>query len=320
MRMTFPLVTLVALATACSSESTGKANPGTSNPVLYTGAVRSPVVDEQFVYFGVDEQTPGMAAGLTHYAIKRVPKSGGDVTDLATVSHSLVGPVIHDSHIYVAVEWTIHEIPKTGGNPTEFARAARGEINDIKVDNSGIYFRDRGGLHVVSSSGSERKTLVATEIGDDWYVTDFVLAPDTIYVGLMRLGSDGEYTIKRVAKSGGLPATVATLTERSAMYLTLHADNLYWSNMKSLRRLSVTGGEPVTIYDGSSGPRVDLQAIDGPDLFFTIEGQGLYRMPLAGGKPSLLSKASAIAIVDSSGIYSIDRVAPEKVQLIRHAR
>jgi hypothetical protein len=114
--------------------------------------------------------------------------------------------------------------------------------------------------------------------------------------------------IMTIAQDGGRPTWLADAGPY-LLQLVVHGSFLYWTEFYAVKRISVTGGEVVTL----ATDRADARglAIDDTYVYWTdwgidTHGAGLFKVPVAGGKPVLLNDALfgpwAIAL-DASSIY-----------------
>jgi hypothetical protein len=116
----------------------------TSN--MPNGIVEGIVLDTTTVYFVVQN-------GITSSSVCSVPKTGGAVTTLATVSDDARSLAIDGTNAYVTGASALYEVPLVGGGATSIAAAPRHEQRHFVLRCSERVPRDEGRVELVDARG-----------------------------------------------------------------------------------------------------------------------------------------------------------------------
>lgn len=181
---------------------------------------------------------------------------------------------------------TIFAVPATGGTPETFHQESS-ILYSMTADASHLYWSQlplmpmaRPQIRRRPFAGGPAQDVV-TLAGD--VSGEIAVAGNDVFYALF----DGvQYTIEKVATSGGTPVALAVTPDRP-LSLAVDAGAVYWLDATSIRTVPITGGTPVTVHTGLQSP-VDLVVAAGQYLLWTenaccpVTGR-VMRVPISGG-------------------------------------
>lgn len=234
-------------------------------------------LDETYVYWTDVER------GL----ILKVPKNGGDVTQLASTSSNVsVAVAVYGDFVYWAETnastgfGAIKMVHKNGGTPTTVAAdpgwGAFIGIRGLAVDSSGVYWSVAG-----NNTGSPNGMVLAI--------------PGTPVNDPMQLSST-------------TPMVLATGL-KNPVGLKLHTDNIYWIESDccgtggAVKKLNKASGLPVTLASGLG--ELDGIATDGQNVYFGIWNDSVHKISVTGGTVVELGgyTSSQFLAIDNDFVY-----------------
>lgn len=275
---------------------------------------------------------------------KRTVKLLANVTDPVDLAVDHTG-------VYLATKDSLVRVPLTGGEPVILAR---GDITDVAVDPSYIYYVQRHlqerkdmEVHRLDKDGGNDK-VVAT----DWPLND--LASDGAHVywtggfRVRRLESDGSVTelaetgvasdlafdddhvyysagkddrdLFRVPKSGGRSELQVSNRSQSFSDFAVGGGAIYWiDNFTSVARAPIGGepGSPVAV-----GKVISNLAWDRGDLFFIDANEGTIRRVPPAEQPVVIARGKDLwrLAVHGEHVYFVEKPARGQAPVRRVAR
>lgn len=251
-----------ALFRACTTETCVASELGAAQLGKETLAV-----DDDSIYF-VSE--PNMLA--------KMPKGGGTVVQLASVSGQLERLTVDAENVYWTVfDGGIFRVPKAGG-PTEIVTTIFGHPISIVSHGADLYLAltDSGEIAKVTKSSGASTTLAGEN-------------------GPVDLGSDGEhlYWINQgqsgLANGELIRAPIGNFTGREVLASNLEeplalgvtADAIVWATYDKVFRLSREGGEP-QVFEVPFGEPKGVTEFDG--IIYVTGMYGLHRIRVDSGE------------------------------------
>lgn len=273
------------LLIACSSSSDESA------PVGDSGAIDDAIApgdDSAATETGTPGQDSGGDANLSETALD------APATETATACTTSVfvpnttpcGLTNDGSHLY----WSdingggILRMPLGGGAPqTLLAKSGGG--TPVAVDGDSIYWVDgEGHVQKLPKAGAAAATAVATDTAGAEHL---VLVDDTVF-----WTSPTANAIRSVAKSGGTPKTVTTVTSPS--FLAAFDKTLYFVAAGGLKKVGIAGGDAVEVSSTAGIGSARHLFVDSTGIYLT-SGSSLYRIPLAGGAATAIGAGPEIS-------------------------
>jgi hypothetical protein len=246
----------------------------------------SVVVDSEHVFFKRSQTTLG----------KR-PLASDTIEDVVTDLDSLMRMTADATHVY----WTeqdgrVRGVPKAGGPPFD-ASEVFGNPTELTTDSEHVYW-------VLPEIGevamAPKPTGEATQIGGQ--SSPQAIAVDATHVYWVNAGTgalDGQ--LVRAARGVLSSAELVRSGLDSPLTLTLGSDAIYFASMNTMYRMERPAGEPIPIVSGFQ----DIKAIRVyRDTIYGAGMEGLWRVPVSGGEPSVLEKRPMSALtLACSGVY-----------------
>ena len=175
---------------------------------------------------------------------------------------------------------------------------------------------DAGNLYWSSTAGVVRMPFGGTPAvltSDNAWT--FVIDTSSVY-WVQGIGGGGSGKIMKAPLSGG-PAV--TLVDRSSVaalpidYLAVDSDFLYWAEYRrclgALMKVPSAGGNPIVIASSNQQAPGPI-AVDATNLYGSSSGVGLFKIPLTGGAPVVLTTDGAYGLaVTSQAIFFVGGVA-----------
>jgi hypothetical protein len=303
-------------------------------------------IDENYVYWG---QSAGDGQNV---AIVKVPRAGGAPVTLASFAApgTFGGNAPHSMAVdHTSVYWSwrsnpmlwspgaIMKAPLGGGTAVTLASSTYPTA--LAVDSTSVYWIDQGTVWNGIGDGSVRKVPLSggavTILADTAQPTDLGIDSSNVY--WTTSNPDGTFpAVMKVPVDGGSPVPLAAYAWASeasgvgALWgLGVSAEGLFYflANayapqalpLGDLVRVPLAGGSPTIVLSSvpyavwpTPDDTVTFLAVGEKDLFWAST-QGLWSLPLSGGKPvSVTSDPSAQAVsslaVDSRGIYWLNPV------------
>jgi outer membrane protein assembly factor BamB len=170
---------------------------------------------------------------------------------------------------------------------------------DIALDDTSVYWADFNGQQIlrVAKAGGSPEVIASTP---SLYPTAIALDTTGVSWAFRDPFQGSPPGIMSATLDGGMPTSLATLSEIVTGRLVAAGGSLYWAG-PGVQSVPVVGG-PVTAV--VSDTTVGAVATDGANLYWSAAG-GLYEMPLAGGAATNITpSAQGMALaVDGTNVY-----------------
>jgi len=255
---------------------------------LWTESFKSPfgiAVDSTSVYWLTTNQVN---------AVVTAPLCGGTPTTIATFPQTVAYLAVAGGVAYfsVPVPGLIMSVPVAGGTPSTFGHDVNGTTQMIVVDQSNVYWADtnspQGGGIVSEPIGGGAQTTLVTGDGPVALAQD---ATNLYWVVESNMG-----VVKKIAKTGGTPVTLAT-GQSYPIWVATDGTNVYWDTLGAtvgtgtLAMVPVDGGTPTTLATQQSEPYGIV--VDSTDIYWAEPGVSqvpgaVVTVPIAGGTPTTL--------------------------------
>ena len=188
-----------------------------------------------------------------------------------------------------------------GGTPVELASGLV-RPNHLVVDATSVYWLTMSGVEKVPIHGGTKVTLGSVPPAN----APLSLALD----GTSIYWTSGDL-VMRTPIGGGPPATLASSAPTGA--IAVDAVYAYWTNQAGLAfKVSINGGNPVTLYQPPSEEFAQTLAIDATSLYWTVSnspGGKVVRLPLSGAAPIVLNYTISPPhelVIDETHVYWAD--------------
>jgi uncharacterized protein YjbI with pentapeptide repeats len=236
----------------------------------------------------------------------------GDIYSIAELSEPGRNIAVDAANVYVVLNGAnggIVKVPKDGSAPTVLARAA--QPASIALDAANVYWGAgyagggaANGVFTVPKAGGTPTMLYsgpATQIAVD--------AKNVYWTDIF------EQAIMKMPTAGGTVTTLVT-GEFNLGAIVVDAKNLYWTANGMVRRMLLTGSEPITLAidnDSHSGPMT--LAVDTTDVYWTSGSNGggtVRKVPIAGGTPTTLvspgvgAETGDALVLDATNVYWLE--------------
>lgn len=254
-------------------------------------------IDEEHLYFSFPQASKGGE-------IRRVKKTGGAVTVIATGQSSPQSIVVDATHVYWSnggFDGSVMKLSKVEGSVPEVLQKGPSPM-DIAQDEDWIYWSEisadtvgrtpkQGGPSVVLATDARGPQQVA------------------VFGPWLYWGDYGTSRIMRVVKEGG-PAEVVAAGQDYARGVAVDCLGVYWFGKDLLDRygaywLPWTGGPPQLIGQAPGGRDGHL-ALDARYLYSSRGPGGVVRVPRVGGAVSALPDTPPGMLANSVGNVAVD--------------
>jgi hypothetical protein len=223
---------------------------------------------------------------------------------LAIGQHNPHGIAVDATNVYFTTsDGNIVKVPIEGGATTVLAS---GQVSpaDIAVDGTRVYWT------TMVTAGQVMSALIAG--GGLVTMATSQASPDRIAVanGIAYWTNSAAGTLMKVPLTGGTPVALGT-KQTTTGGLALDADTLYWTagvnvDQQTLFSVSLANAGAVTVIC-SANDAVRLRVKAGMAYWGNADLGGLYREPVTGGSPTLLSNLKVFAVaVDDRNVYWTD--------------
>jgi hypothetical protein len=292
----------------------GKCIP-TAGPETLADKLDSPhdlAIDDSFVYFVEDDSDEG--------TVKKVAKTGGNVTTLASNLAEPLAIAVDSTHVYWlernnGSNGRLAKVSKNGGNVTDLSTDLHNAQNHLAIAGNFLYFGDGkgGGGGVIKKVGINGGTTIIVE-GNGLLNLNTAIAVDN---GLVYFKNDYDKVL-RVSVSGG---DVTELGSGEPSGLAIGDSWIYWTEYSNgnVMRMPKNGGPGINLAKNSYGAG-DL-VLDGNYLYW-IENNNpgkVRRVSTTGGDEKTYSnQANSLGIeVDGQYVYYAVSVYINKGKIIR---
>ena len=269
-------------------------------------------IDDSFVYFVEDDSTQG--------TVKKVAKTGGVVTTLATNLAEPLAIAADDNNVYWlernnGSNGRLGKVSKNGGQVTAIVTDLHNAQNHLAVAGGFLYFGDgkAGGGGVIKKVGVNGGTTVIVE-GNGLLNLNTAIAVDN---GQVYFGNDYDKVL-RVPISGG---AVTELGSGEPSGLAIGGSWIYWTEYSNgkVMRMPINGGAAINIASNSNSA-ADL-VVDGSYVYW-IESNNpgkVKRAAITGGDEKTYSnQANSHGIeVDGQYVYYAVSVFSNQGKIIR---
>ncbi|WP_437543548.1 hypothetical protein WME97_33335 [Sorangium sp. So ce367] len=246
---------------------------------------------------------------LTHTAVARVAKAGGEREEIYGSRNVPLSVAVDEKNVYWAENSVTHwlrAMPKSGGAVIDLVTFVDdfGSIEDVVTDGERVFFTQQvrsGPLEVRSIGLDAGDEAVHGPAGDIFSTT---LALDSGFVYWKSVESFEKDDILRSPRTGGEPQVVVTVGGGTLLGFAISGEFIYYMSPGAIWRMPVSGGDPTEV----------LSSPDVEGTFFVAHAQALYwassgalwRVGVDGKNPTRLVKTddsiSHIA-ADTSGVY-----------------
>jgi hypothetical protein len=218
-------------------------------------------------------------------AIMRVEKAGGSPQELSN-AYDPTGIAIDETDVYWLSTVGLYRVPKGGGNETQLAVNVD-KLGGIALSSSHVYWTDHGGFDEVGTTGGfipepdddpylEGRVLRLSKAGGGEQVIvggqefPYGVDLDSQYVYWANNSAIGnDYTeinkIKRAPAGGGPDEDLATMQD-SPWALVVLGDYVYYGSYTQVWRVERTGGSPQELASAQYLPR--YLTVDNAHLFW----------------------------------------------------
>jgi hypothetical protein len=193
---------------------------------------------------------------------------------------------------------------RVSGTPCDRALLADGWTHLVDVDDDGVYWHERGGIHRMAPDGAGRELLYPAGSADD-----LVAANGAVFVsssGLIRIPTDGAPATTLVGPDVAL-APYAITADATDAYYFVEGD----STLAAPYRVDPVDGSGATALSptGTFDPRAVIAGAS--DLYWLADNR-VWRMPRAGAlQPEVLDwglsfASNALLAQDQGALYYVD--------------
>jgi hypothetical protein len=239
--------------------------------------------------------------------LKRVSKSGGAPTPLATTLSSFGQMVLDGNYLYYLDSGTkVQKLLKSGGSPTTLATGSS-FYDGITVQNNAVYWGASGVIYSVPITGGSA-TSVATSPTSFQDIASIRVTNDVVY------WSQTYYPASLFAQPIGGSRTTLSSGVNVDPGLAIQDGFVYFAGSENIYRVPIGGGARQTLASGLNDA-YDL-ALDATNIYWVEAGNptgtngSVRQMPLTGGAIITLSTnlAQPVAIaIDSTNVYWLER-------------
>ena len=236
--------------------------------------------------------------------LKRVSKSGGAQTTLATSPSSFGQMVLDGNYLYYLDSGTkVQKLLKSGGTPTTLATGSS-FYDGITVQNNTVFWGASGVIYSVPITGGSA-TSVATSSQD---IASIRVTNNVVY------WSQTYYPASLFAQPIGGSRTTLSSGVNVEPGLAIQDGFVYFAGSENIYRVPIGGGARQTLASGLNDA-YDL-ALDATNIYWVEAGNptgtngSVRQMPLTGGAIITLATnlAQPVAIaIDSTNVYWLER-------------
>lgn len=247
--------------------------------------------------------------GLTGGALRSVPTSGGEVTDLATGLGGVNDIAVDETHLYwtefglLDASGSVKRVPIEGGAVEVLATGTpEGTTFDvffplgIALDDAFVYWGESAGGGAVRTVPKDGGSVV--DIGRGQSIDPSSIALDSTYAYISETGG----RVLRLPLAGGSVEELATGLDQP-FSMILNGNSLFWVsllNSGAVSTLPKTGGSVTTLADGLFNPH--SVAVRGPYAYYSPGSSGggpsppsVMKVSRTGGTPSIAEEADCSA-------------------------
>lgn len=271
---------------------------------------------------GCNSETP--SASQTSPSQHKPTPSNSEPVVLAKNEDQPAGIGVDEANVYwiAGSRSAIHKISKTGGTVTSVLTGQQG-IRRMAVDADAIYFLTDTQIKRVSKNGGEATTLVTfADLGSrELAFWRLAVNKDNVYF----VGGPKDDQLLAVNKAGGKPQQLAKVFVPTEF--VFDETNIYWAEpFSELKKLSLAGGEPITIGDCEKAAAV---AVDAAGVYCATESGKVLRFAKSDAAVTTVASVDnarfdQIAVDDrsiytvdlTSGLYRLDKSGGQPVKLV----
>lgn len=239
--------------------------------------------------------------------LKRVSKSGGSPTTLATTASSFGQMVLDGSYLYYLDSGTkVQKLLKSGGSPTTLVTGSS-FYDGITVQNNTVFWGASGTIYSVPITGGS-STSVASSPTSLHDIASIRVTNDVVF------WSQTEYPSSLFTQPIGGSRTTLSSGVNVEPGLAIQDGFAYFAGSESIYRVPIGGGARQTLASGLNDA-YDL-ALDATNIYWVEAGNptgtngSVRQMPLTGGAITTLATnlAQPVAIaIDSTNVYWLER-------------
>jgi sugar lactone lactonase YvrE len=238
--------------------------------VLVKGGARIPnaalAVDEKFLYWSDGAN------------ILRVPKEGGDSEIIVPGAPNPDELLLDNDNIYWLI-WSgegsppepVMFAPRKGGAAKQLTEPQMG-TSGLSLDKDFVYWMTASGIKRVPRNGGEMTEVYHNSSGSP----SLGLAQDADNLYFCQMNNNGHSALMKLPKHGGAVIQLAAAINHTQQFVVDEANVYYFADFEdmgsfppvALMRVPKSGGDPVTIDQGSAG-WVNYLAVDGAQVYFT---------------------------------------------------
>lgn len=272
------------------------------------------------------------------WRLKRIPKAGGPMFQLAEVQKAIVAILPAGETTYFATDGAVYRVPSRGGPASRILEAKEvcqgGTGCGLAASQDQLFVTTQAGILRIGTLGAEPREIASGLTGPADSVV--ALAVDATHVYWLHQVKDGLF---RAPRAGGPVETVATgLPMGRDPTLVVSGGSAFYLAGNELFRVPVTGGAPESIAATGShtGSYSGSFAVAGELVYFTratayigagtkrapgartSQGEGgVMKVPVSGGAPVWVAHGVDQVYslhVDTAAVY----FATDDGQLIKH--
>jgi hypothetical protein len=207
------------------------------------------------------------------------PLSANEPTKLSAGSDFFAVDLVTDGDfVYYATKTEVGRIAAAGGIPQSLS-SGHGDLRGLVIDDTYVYFADfgsspsAGAIGRVPRAGGDTE-IISTSVTSAQRPTGLVIDGTTLFWG-------ADNALYALSTTGGAPLSFSA---GKAELVTRDATHLWFVRNNMVLRLSFAGGTPAPIVRVPNPTALHV----GTDFILAASSTLLYRIPKAGGRPSLL--------------------------------
>jgi hypothetical protein len=237
--------------------------------VLVKGGERIPnaalALDEKFLYWSDGAN------------ILRVPKEGGASETIIPGAPNPDEMLLDNDNIYWLI-WSgegsppqpVMFAPKKGGTAKQLTEPQKG-TSGLSLDKDFVYWMTSDGIKKIPRNGGE----VSEVYHNSSPSPSLGLAQDADNFYFCQMNSKGHSALMKVPKKGGAAIQLAASINHTQQFVVADANVYYFADVEhmgsfppiALMKVSISGGEPITIDSGEAG-WINYLAVDGSQVYF----------------------------------------------------